>query len=205
VSLTHNVSNDKVKEIINNLYDGNLNYNNLQKRKIDMKKKYFIFIWILFTNCGRNKDQNNFQVSTKESANFSVQFPELQFEEAIEVKINDKIILSEIGSEHSGTSGFWNYYRYPSKITKIEFLDYYKNKLKIRKVFTDTLNDSKQRTLIVSRPFPKGRTKKNWKNYGFVSIDTGDRNVNLVDDSVQFNGMWTDHISKFKKDRDEIK
>jgi len=29
--------------------------------------------------------------------------------------------------------------------------------------------------------------------------------VNLVDDSVQFNGMWTDHISKFKKDRDEIK
>lgn len=170
-----------------------------------MKKKYFIFICIIFTNCGRNKDQYNFQVSTKDSANFSVQFPELQFEEAIEVRINDKIILSEIGTEPLGISGFWNYYRYPSKITKIEFLDYYKNKLKIRKVFSDTLNDSKQITLIVSRPFPKGMTKKNWKKYGFVSIDTGDRHVNLVDDSVQFNGMWTDDISKFNKDRDEIK
>lgn len=48
-------------------------------------------------------------------------------------------------------------------------------------------------------------TKENWKKYGFVSIDTGDRHVNLVDDSVQFNGMWTDDISKFNKDRDEIK
>lgn len=165
-----------------------------------MGKKYFIFIWIIFTNCGRNKDQYNFQVSTKDSANFSIQFPELQFEEVIEVRINDEIILTKIGKEPSGASGFWNYYRYPSAINKIEFIDYYKKKLKIRKIFTDTLNDSKQRTLIVSRPFPKGMTKINWRKYGFVSIDTGNRHVNLVDDSVEFHGMWTDDISKFDKD-----
>lgn len=170
-----------------------------------MEKKYFIFIWIIFTNCGRNKDQYNFQVSTKDSANFSVQFPELQFEEAIEVRINDTIILTKMGTEPSGTSGSWDYYKYPSKINKIEFLDYYKKKLKIIKVFSDTLNDSKQRTLLVSRAFPKGMTNKNWRRYGFVSIDTGDRHVNLVDDSVQFNGMWTDDISKFDNDRGEKK
>lgn len=163
-----------------------------------MKKVYFIWIIIAFGGCGDNDKQVDFRVSTKDSANFSIQFPELQFGERIEIRINDEIILSKIGDEALGTAAFWNYYQYPRDISKIEFLDYYDDHLKIQKVFADTLVGSKQRTLIVSRPFPKGMTKENWRPYGFVSIDTGDRHVKLVDDSVEFSGMWTDDIIDVK-------
>ncbi|GGH31448.1 hypothetical protein FAZ19_22465 [Sphingobacterium alkalisoli] len=159
-----------------------------------MKKICFLWIIIVFFGCEGSGDHIDFQVSTKDSANFSVQFPELQFGEKIEIKINDEIIVSKIGDRAFSTSGFWNYYKYPGEIVKIEFLDYYHNQLKIRKIFADTLVESRQRTLIVSRPFPKGMTKENWKPYGFVSIDTGDRYIKLVADSVEFSGMWTDRI-----------
>ncbi|MBD1392589.1 hypothetical protein [Mucilaginibacter glaciei] len=166
-----------------------------------MKNLYSFLIIMLCSTyfaCKQSSKEIDYGVVSKDSGNFSVQFPELQYQERILITINDDIILSDSATKLSGNPIFWKYYNYPKKIIKIEFSDFFKGKLKERKTFKDTLIDIKQRTLIVSRPIPKGITKANWKPYGLVSIDTGFRKVNLVNDSIAFSGMWTDKAIEIK-------
>ena len=127
-----------------------------------MTRQYLvlIIISILILACKRTHERINYRVESKDLANFSVQFPELQPKEKILIKINNEIILEDTTNNPIGNSGFWRYYYYKDKIVKIEFLDFFNGDLKVNKVFKDTLTDVKQRTLIVSRPYPKGLTKE---------------------------------------------
>lgn len=158
-----------------------------------MKKNIIIFfVLTLLMACKDSEKSNSYRVSTKDSANFSVMTPEIQTKEKIVIKINNEVIWIEEGKDSIGNPGAWRYYKYPGKIKTIQFLDYYKGSEKINKLFKDTLTEIPQRTLIITRPFPKGMTNSNWRKYGFVSIDTGERSIVLVNDAVYFKGMWTD-------------
>jgi hypothetical protein len=153
-----------------------------------------MIIFLLVYACRTESSRISYRVKNKENGNFSVQFPELQPKEKILVKVNDVIVLEDSAKGSIANPGFWRYFKYPKKIFKIQFLDFYNGILKVNKIFRDTLTETKQRTLIISRPVPKGITKKNWKHYGFVSIEKGDREVLLVNDSIAFKDLWTDRV-----------
>jgi len=151
----------------------------------------FLTVLVVIFSCEQGVKYKDYRVENKDSGNFSVQFPEIQYGEKIEIKINDETVLIKENDSVPYLPGFWYYYNYPRKIDKIEFLDYFNGKLKIKKLFVDTLVDSKQRTIIISRPYPSGMKKETWRKYGLVSIDTGDRFINLVDDNIYFKDMLT--------------
>ena len=153
-----------------------------------------LFVVLLLMTCKEDLTGRQYRVTTKDSANFSIILPEILPKERMIVKINDEVIEDITGKDSLGNPSSWRYYKYPLKITHVEFINYYLGTEKIRKEFNDTLEDIPQRTLIVTRPFPQGMTKLNWRRYGFVSIDTGMRSITLVNDAVEFKGTWTDKV-----------
>ncbi|WP_129717408.1 hypothetical protein [Pedobacter sp. SYP-B3415] len=164
-----------------------------------MSRKALIIVLFLMSafGCRRQPNITNYRVDSIDSSNFSIQFRELQAHEKIALKLNDELILKD-SAKAGRKPGFWRYYYYPKSIVKIEFSNYLNGQLKLRKIFKDTLVNVAHRTLIVSRPFPKGLNAKNWKPYGFVSIDTGTREVRLVNDAVAFREYWTDEVIKIQ-------
>jgi hypothetical protein len=159
-----------------------------------MEKYIICIIAILLVACQDSVEVRNYRVKKKDNANFSVITPELQPEERIVIKINGDVIWDELGKGVNGNPGAWRYFKYPGAITRIEFLDHYKNVLKINKEFNDTLKDARQRTLIISRTYPKYLKLYDYKRVGVVSIDTGLRSVQLLNDAVAFKGTWTDSV-----------
>ncbi|MEN0056873.1 MAG: hypothetical protein AAGC65_24555 [Mucilaginibacter sp.] len=160
-----------------------------------MKKYlYLLLSFIFLIGCSKHKQADSYRVSKKNSGNFSIIAPEIQPQERIVITINNEIIWDAKGNDSLGYPGSWRYYNYPKKIKKILFIDYYKGVKKFSKEFKDTLVEIPQRTLIITRPFSKLTTTVNSQKSGFVSIDTGTRSITLVNDAVQFKGMWTDEV-----------
>ncbi|ALJ00739.1 hypothetical protein [Rufibacter tibetensis] len=156
-----------------------------------MTKKLFIgafcFFWI--GSCTQEQERKDYEVQENELANFSVISPELYPEERLEVKLNGELVV-ETGINTSWTHSFWKHFYYPDSIKLIEVSIYYKGEKKLEKVYRDTLMTSNSRSIIVSRTFPKGITKENYKQHGFVPMDSADRKITLVDDSVHYKNTW---------------
>lgn len=138
----------------------------------------------------RNSGVKNYRVKEKDSANFSVFVSMLYPKEHLLVKVNDYIILDKIGKDTTGNPTAMYYFRYPDSIKKIEVTSQYKGKVFLKRLFRDTLTGVAQRTIFISRPFPKGITKDNYKPYGYVPIDSSDRNITLENDAVYYKGTW---------------
>jgi hypothetical protein len=152
----------------------------------------FIIIIATCSNCKQQLVNYNYEVSVKDSANFSIDGPELQPQERLVVMLEKYVIFDKTGKSVTGNHSFWKYYSYPNEIKSITVRDYFKGELKIEKVFKDTLLNIPQRSIIISRAFPKGVKRENWSRYGFVSMDTATRSVLLVDDSEYYKGTWRD-------------
>jgi len=151
-------------------------------------------IFIFLIACTKPVKVENYRVNKKAIGNFSVISPEIQPYERMVVRVNDDVIWDAQGKGPLGKPGAWRYYKYPRKIKKIQFIDYYNSVIKLSKEFKDTLVKIPQRTLIISRSFPKHSNKSHLRKRGFVSIDTGKRLIILVNDAVYFKGTWTDEV-----------
>ena len=150
------------------------------------------FFLILLTAC-KNKTAKNYEVSTKDSANFSISGSYIYPDESVKIKVNDKVFFERKGKKSTGSPAFWLYFLYPDAIKKIQVITYYKGKKRQDKIFIDTLMQVKQRSIIISGPFPKGMTKETYKPYGFVPPEKSERLIILVDDADHYKGMWTDN------------
>lgn len=156
-----------------------------------MKKSYYLFIVILSLFCGcQNTENKNYRVTEKDSANFSVFVSMLYPKEHLLIKVNDTVILDQVGRDTTGSPTAYNHFRYPGRIKKIEVTSQYNGKLLFKRLFKDTLTASAQRSVFISRPFPKGMTKENYKPYGYVPVESSDRTITLEDDSVYYKGTW---------------
>ena len=129
----------------------------------------------------------DYEVYQKKRANLSVICPELYPEEKLKIKINNINILTM--GNNTMSHSFWKYFYFPDNINVIEVNMYYRDKRKFYKIFRDTLDYAKRRSIIISRTFPKGMTKQTYRPYGFVPMDSAERKITLVDDSVHFKGM----------------
>ena len=98
--------------------------------------------------------------------------------------------MIETGNDTAPTYLFWKHFRFPDSIRLIEVTTYYKGEKKIEKVYRDTLMNSNSRSIIVSRTFPIGMTKESYNSFGFVPMDSADRKITLVDDSVHYKNTW---------------
>lgn len=155
-----------------------------------MKKVCYLFIICLGYGYGcRNTKIKNYRVQEKDSANFSVFVSMLYPREHLLVKVNDHIVLDKIGDDTAGSPTSEYYFYYPDSIKKIEVTSQHKEKVFFKRLFEDTLTNVAQRTVFISRPFPKGMTKDNYKPYGYVPIDSSDRNITLENDAVYYKGM----------------
>jgi hypothetical protein len=158
-----------------------------------MKKVgYLFFIYVGFGYGCRNSENKNYRVQEKDSANFSVFVSMLYPKEHLLVKVNDQIILNKIGKDTTGSPTAMYYFSYPNSIKKIEVTSHFNGKKFLNKLFKDTLTNVAQRTIFLSRPFPKGMTKDNYIPYGYVPIDSSDRHITLENDAVYYKGMWRD-------------
>lgn len=156
-----------------------------------MKTASYLFIACLCVGYGcRNNEVENYRLKEKDSANFSVFVSMLYPKEHLLVKVNDYIILDKIGKDTIGSPTAMYYFRYPDSIRKIEVTSKYSAKVLFTRLFKDTLTNAAQRTIFISRPFPKGMTKENYKPYGYVPIDSSDRQITLENDAVYYKGMW---------------
>ncbi|PTT02778.1 hypothetical protein DBR11_04040 [Pedobacter sp. HMWF019] len=150
-----------------------------------MKRLYYILVPFLCLGYGcQNKTTKDYGVGTKDSANFTVFLSMLYPKEHLLVKVNNQVIFDKVGEDIKGSPTGEYYFHYPDTIKKIEITSQFKGKIVLNKSFIDTLTEAKQRTLIISRPFPKGMTKENYKPYGYVPIDSSDRHITLVNDAV---------------------
>jgi hypothetical protein len=147
-----------------------------------------LFLILVFGCKGRGI--RSYRVETKDSANFSVFISMLFPQERIFVKVNDEIVLDQIGDEIKGSPQSYLYFKYPSKIKKISVSGNYKGYITFERLYVDTLVNVSQRSLIISFPYPKGMTILNYKPYGFVPIKDANRNITLVDDAVYYKGTW---------------
>lgn len=147
----------------------------------------FCCLWL--SSWIQEQEKKSYEVQEKESANFSVLSPELYPEERLEVKLNSELVLVT-GNDTAPTFSFWKHYNYPDSIKLIEVTTYYKGEKKVEKAYRDTLMNSNSRSIIVSRTFPKEMTKENYKPHGFVPMDSADRKIMLVDDSVHYKDTW---------------
>lgn len=155
-----------------------------------MRKLCFIFGFTVLFGCGVNIE-NNYVVSTKDSANFSVFVSMLYPGEKLVVELNDTfVILDEIGREDIGSPSSYNYFCFPDTIRKIRVSGQYKDIITFHKIFEDTLMNVKQKSVFISRPFPKGMTKETYQSYGQISIDSAERNITLEDDAKYFKDTW---------------
>lgn len=148
-----------------------------------------IFLYFSICSCYQRRVDINYEVDQKKEANFSVVCPELYPKEKLQVKINNSIILNVIGDDTTGSHSFWRCFYFPNNINTVEIDMYYKGNKKFHKVFHDTLNYAKNQSIIISRTFPKGMTKQTYRPYGFVPMDSAERKIMLVDDSVYYKGM----------------
>lgn len=156
-----------------------------------MKNCTLIITLTLFVLCScRNNTAKHYNVTKKDSANFSISGSYLYPEEKFEVKVNGELILTRIGEKGKGKPAFWMHFFYPNPIKKIQVTTYFKGKKRQEEIFTDTLVQVKQRTVIISGPFPKGMTKKTYKPYGFVPPEKSERLIFLVDDAIYYKGTW---------------
>lgn len=150
----------------------------------------FIILLVYFTTGCGNTDVKNYRVRRKDSANFSVFVSMLFPKEHLLVKVNDHVILDKIGKDITGSPTGEHYFYYPDSIKKIEVVSQYKGKIILKRLFKDTLVGAAQRTIFLSQPFPKGMTKENYKPYGYVPIDSSDRNITLENDAVYYKGTF---------------
>jgi hypothetical protein len=159
-------------------------------KEIMKKVGYLIVLCLGFGYGCRNTEMKNYRVEEKDSANISVLVSMLYPKEHLLVKVNDHIILDKIGQDTTGSPTGEYYFRYPDSIIKIEVISQYKGKVLLKRLFRDTLTGVAQRSIFISRPFPKGMTKDNYKPYGYVPIDSSDRNITLENDAVYYKGLW---------------
>ncbi|PYF74089.1 hypothetical protein [Pedobacter nutrimenti] len=156
-----------------------------------MRRIYYLFAICLCLGYGcQNNTTERYRVGQKDSANFTVFLSMLYPKEHLLVKVNDQIVLEKIGRDTTGSPTGEYYFHYPEPIKKIEVTSRYQQKVFLNKLFIDTLTDVAQRTVAISRPFPKGMTKTNYKPYGYVPIDSSDRHVTLLNDAVYYKGTW---------------
>lgn len=151
---------------------------------------HIVLIAVLLFGCKRNVE-NNYRVSAKDSANFSVFISMLYPEEILVVELNDAfIILNDTGRQVTGSPSSYNYFWFPDSIRKISISGHYKDKVTFHKIFKDTLVDVAQRSVFISRPFPKGMTKETYERYGYMPIDSAERKITLEDDHTYFKDTW---------------
>ena len=154
-----------------------------------IKTACHLFIVCLFVGYGcRNSEVKNYRVKEKNSANFSVFVSMLYPKEHLLVKVNGDLILDQVGENITGSPTAYNHFHYPDSIKTIEVTSQYNGKVLFKRLFIDTLVNIAQRSVIISRPFPKGMTKENYKPYGYVSIDSSDRTITLINDAVYYKG-----------------
>lgn len=156
-----------------------------------LKRGLIYIICCLLGSCLQKQERKDYQVQERESANFSVLSPELYPEERLIVKINGDVVLEE-GNEASFDTAFWKHFLYPDSIRIVEVTTFYKGEKKIEKVYRDTLKYANRRSVLISRTFPKGMTKENYEQFSFVAMDSADRKITLVDDSVHYKDAWFD-------------
>ncbi len=154
-----------------------------------MKSLIIISFLLSLAGC-KFKEIGDYRVNDKDSANFSVFVSMLYPKERLLVKINEQVILDQTGDEIKGSPQSYIYFNYPDTIKKISVSGNYKGHVTFERLYVDTLLNVSQRSLIISFPFPKGRIRENYKPYGFIPIESSDRNIFLVDDSSQYKDTW---------------
>ena len=152
----------------------------------------FMAFCLLLVGC-KNNDIKNYEVNPKDSANFSVFVSMLYPQERLIVKINDYIILSEIGNDSLGSPSSYKYFKYPDSIKTIDILGSYNDKVTFERVFKDTLVRASQRSVFISRPFSKDVDKGFYESNGdYITIDSAYRTISLEDDSTYYKDTWSD-------------
>lgn len=138
----------------------------------------------------KGKETKSYRVQSKDSANFSIFISMLYPNEKILVKINDEIVLNQIGDKKKGSPQSYLYYKYPSKIKKISISGSHKGDVTFERLYIDTLLNVAQKSLILSYPSLKHMKEDNFKPYGFIRVKDAKRNIMLVDDAVHYKDTW---------------
>jgi hypothetical protein len=149
-----------------------------------------LLVTAFFGACQSQSDKS-YKVSVKDSANISVFVSMLYPKEHLVVKVNGNILMEQRGAENTGDPTRYLYFKYTDSIKEIAVDSYFNNETILHKTFKDTLTNVKQRSIFISRPFPKGMTKKNYKPYGYIPISKSQRNITLVDDYEYYKGSMT--------------
>ncbi len=80
----------------------------------------FILGFYLLCYGSQNTEVKSYRVTEKDSANFSIFVTMLYPKEHLLIKVNDTIMLDQIGKDTTGSPTAYNYFRYPGRIKKIE-------------------------------------------------------------------------------------
>lgn len=151
---------------------------------------FWVIIIISLSAC-INRNERKYQVSIKDSANISIFISMLYPKENLVFKVNGIVLLDEMGADSTGNPTKYLYFKYPDTIRTIDIGSYYYGDTIFQKKIRDTLLDVKKRSVLISRPFPKGMTDKTYRNYGYVPIYESQRKVTLVDDYEYYKGTFT--------------
>jgi hypothetical protein len=146
---------------------------------------------LIMASCRERRTDNEYEVSTRDKANFSLECYSLYPNEKLQVRVNDTVLYEKVGNNLD--NDIHKYFFFPSKIDKIQVISTYEGKKVYSKEFIDTLIEVSRLNLFISMPYPKGAiisNKPNWKpNWGKLSIDSADRIIRLEVDTIHEQGI----------------
>lgn len=150
-----------------------------------------MFLVLFMASCGEKRTNNEYEVSTRDEANFSLECYSLYPNEKLQVRVNDNVLYEKVGNK--ADNKIRKYFFFPSKIDKVQIISTYEGKKVYSKEFIDTLTEVSRVNLFISMPYPKGAIISNepdWKpKWGTLSIDSADRIIRLEVDTIHEQGI----------------
>jgi hypothetical protein len=147
-----------------------------------MRILLYILLAISMLGC-KNKADQTYRVSDKDSANFTVAIVMLYPDERLLVKVNNEVLLDTTGGI-PGSLDSRLYFKYPKKISTISASGVYNGTQTFNRFFKDTLSRVPKLSLVIPFPMPKATWKGKDESDNRVPMESTERNIVLLDDTA---------------------
>lgn len=152
-----------------------------------MKRPILIFAIIFLSISCYNPGINwEYEVDSRNAANFSLECYLLYPNEEIQVSVNNELLFkTKSNKDHYNLR---KYFFYPAGIERVQVSGFYEGKVIYARDFSDTLTGVSKLNLFISMPYPKGmiipsdpQWRPGWTN---IPIDSVDRIIILEPDTL---------------------
>lgn len=144
---------------------------------------------MLLAATGCKEKNDDYRVNKNDKSNFAVFMSFLYPDEHLTIRLNGKLLMEQTGEKITGAPTNYTFYYFPDTVKSISIKADYKGKITMKRDFVDTLVNSPEKRITISRPHPKGMTKYNYKPYSYVPIEKSERTITLSDTIDRYNDV----------------